>query len=400
MTDVLYLAWRYLAYHKVKTFVLIAALAIIVYLPAGLNIVVSQSAKELTARARSTPLLIGDKGSRLERVLNALYFESKSPASTRYAELARVEETGFAQAIPLHTRFRAGPGPNGAWYPVVGTTLEYFEFRGLRNAEGRKMAMIGECVLGARAAEAARVDPVNYVVSKSEGVFDIAGVYPLKMRVVGVLESTGTPDDHAVFIDLKTAWVIEGLGHGHQDLTRPEAVDGVLRTDGNTIIANRSVQEFTEVTPENVENFHFHGEMANFPITSVIAVPHDRKSSDLLQGRYLSDDAAVQIIRPRDVMDDLLGTIFTVRGYVMIGIIVLGIATIATMILVFVLSLQLRRREMETMQRIGGSSGRIRALVAVEILSVLVAGIMVAAMLAALTLWFAPATTRLLFLFS
>ena len=36
MTDVLYLAWRYLAYHRVKTAVLVAAVAIIVYLPGGL----------------------------------------------------------------------------------------------------------------------------------------------------------------------------------------------------------------------------------------------------------------------------------------------------------------------------------------------------------------------------
>ena len=69
MTDVLYLAWRYLTYHKVKTFVLVSAAAIIVYLPVGLDIIVSQSAKELTARAQATPLLVGAKGSPLELVL-------------------------------------------------------------------------------------------------------------------------------------------------------------------------------------------------------------------------------------------------------------------------------------------------------------------------------------------
>ena len=72
MTDVLYLAWRYLVYHKIKTTVLVAAVAIIVYLPVGLNIIVSQSAKELTARAEATPLLVGAKGSPLELVLNSL----------------------------------------------------------------------------------------------------------------------------------------------------------------------------------------------------------------------------------------------------------------------------------------------------------------------------------------
>jgi ABC-type antimicrobial peptide transport system permease subunit len=63
---------------------------------------------------------------------------------------------------------------------------------------------------------------------------------------------------------------------------------------------------------------------------------------------------------------------------------------------VFILSLQLRRRELETMEKIGGSSSRIRGLVAIEILGVLGAGVMVAGVLAALTGWFATAVTRML----
>ena len=82
------------------------------------------------------------------------------------------------------------------------------------------MAMTGECVLGATAADAAGVGLEGHVYSSPETVFDLAGVYPLKMKVVGVLKPTGTPDDLAVFVDVKTTWIIEGLAHGHQDLSR------------------------------------------------------------------------------------------------------------------------------------------------------------------------------------
>jgi putative ABC transport system permease protein len=95
-------------------------------------------------------------------------------------------------------------------------------------------------------------------------------------------------------------------------------------------------------------------------------------------------------------MDDLLGTIFTVRGYVMAAVLIVGIATLATIVLVFLLSLQLRRREMETMEKIGGAKPRIRGLVAVEILGVLGSGVLVAGVLSALTGWFATAVTRML----
>ena len=101
MTDVLYLAWRYLAYHRFKTVLLICTVAVIVYLPIGLKVIVDRSASDLTSRADSTPLLVGAKGSPLELVLNSLYFESGIPPLVRFAEVTRIEESGLARAIPL-----------------------------------------------------------------------------------------------------------------------------------------------------------------------------------------------------------------------------------------------------------------------------------------------------------
>ena len=95
-------------------------------------------------------------------------------------------------------------------------------------------------------------------------------------------------------------------------------------------------------------------------------------------------------------MNDLLGTIFRVRGFVMAAVLVLAVATLATMALVFLLSLQLRRREIESMQKIGGSRGRIRGVLAVEILAVLGLGILIAIALALLTSWYATSVTRAL----
>ena len=49
------------------------------------------------------------------------------------------------------------------------------------------------------------------------------------------------------------------------------------------------------------------------------------------------------------------------------------------MTMVFALSLQLRRREMETMAKIGASRARVTAIVAAEILGVLASGVLLAA---------------------
>ena len=396
MKDTLYLAWRYVAYHRVKTAILIASITLIVFLPVGLNVLVGQSADELTARAEATPLLVGAKGSPLELALNSLYFDTELPARSTHAQVDRVAESGLARAIPLYVRFRVRD------QPIVGTTLDYFDFRGLRVAEGRQMAVLGECVLGARAARRLGVGPGGSVVSSPESVFDLAGVYPLKMKVVGVLEPAFSPDDRAVFVDLKTVWVIEGLGHGHQDLAQPEAAGAILEREGNTIRANASLVQYNEITPENRDSFHFHGGREDFPITAVLAVPEDHKAGVILLGRFQGDRDGnaeqAQIVRPAVVIRELLETVFTVQSFVVAGILLVSVATLATAVLVLMLSLRLRRREIETLVKIGGSRKRVAVLVASEAAIVLLVGAALAGGLTALTHRFGSAAIRMFLL--
>jgi putative ABC transport system permease protein len=385
---ILYLAWRYLAYHRLKTVILVGSITLILYLPVGLRVLVDQSSAQLTARAQATPLIIGAKGSPLELVLNTLYFSDDRPARMNYGEAGRVAESGLATAIPAYVRFRA------RGYPIVGTTLDYFSFRKLRIAAGRQMATLGECVLGARAAGAMGIGPGDAVVSSPESVFDLAGVYPLKMTVTGLLAFSDGPDDDAVFVDLKTAWIIEGLGHGHQDLAKPEAAGGVLSREGSKVVANASVVQYNEITADNIDSFHFHGDLSGNPITAVIVMPPDQKASALLQGRYQSDEERVQIVAPSTVIDELLGTILTVRSFIMAGAVILGLATLATTVLVFLLSLRLRRRERVTLFKIGGSRSGVAGIMASEIVAVLVLGGLLAASLTLLTDQFGAVAIR------
>jgi putative ABC transport system permease protein len=392
MKDVLFLAWRYLAHNRVKTVVLVGSIMLIIYLPVALRVLVQQSASELTSRAEATPLLVGAKGSPLELALSSLYFESDTPELTTYAEAERVAATGLADPIPLYVRFGVRQ------QPIVATSLEYFGFRGLRFGKGRAMAMLGECVLGARAAEVLGVGVGDTVISSPESVFDIAGVYPLKMKVVGVLERVYTADDAAVFVDLKTAWIIQGLVHGHQDMAAPESATGVLSREGDKIVANASVIQYTEITDDNIDSFHFHGSTSGFPISAVIAVPHDQKSGTILMGRFEAPDEPAQILEPTTVIDELLGTIFTVQNFVVAGMLLVGLAALATAILVFVLSLRLRKREIETMARIGGSRARVAGVLITEVAVVVVSSVVLAGALTLLTARFAPAAVRLLVL--
>jgi putative ABC transport system permease protein len=384
-----YLAWRYLAFHRLKTLILLTSITLILYLPVGLRVLVNQSSRQLTERAEATPLVLGSNGSPLELVLNTLYFRSDFPDVMRYAESTRIAQTGLAPVIPMYVRY------NAQGHPIVGTSFEYFDYRALRPRAGRLFTMLGECVLGARLARTLGARVGDGVISSPENLFDLAGEYPLKMTVVGILEESDSPDDDAIFVDVKTTWIIEGLGHGHQDLDKREAASAVLSREGNRIVANASIVQYNEITEENIDEFHFHGDIEDYPLTAVIAFPRDQKSSALLQGRYQSDPA-VQIVRPSHVMEELLDTILTVQSFVIAGAIIVGLATLATAALVFMLSLRLRRREMETLFKIGGSRRSIVALMVSEMVFVLVGGVFLAALLTLLTGQFGAVLVRAL----
>jgi len=378
MKDVFYLAWRYLRYNRIKTAVLVASISLILFLPAAMQMLVREAARVLTARADATPLLVGARGSGVDLTLAALYFREPSLPPMLYREVERIQKTGIAAAIPLNLRYTAGG------QRIVGTTPEYFDFRGLRIESGRGLALLGECVLGSRAAETLGAGPGDDVLSTPAGAFDVGGSFPLKMKVVGVLAPAGTPDDGAVFADVKTTWVIAGIAHGHTDVTAPSASSGVLSRGEGNVVANASVLPYTEITPENIDSFHFHGDRDGFPVDAAIVVPPDRKSGIVLRGRYEEDPGDVQILVPRTVVDELVDTMFSVRDAVFLVTVGLGVATLATAALVFALSIRLRRREIETMRKIGAPRARLAAVLATEVLLVLLASFAIAAGLTAI----------------
>ena len=360
MIDSFYIAWRYVTFNKVRTATLIACVTLIAILPLTLEILLTESEQQLLSRAESTPLLLGARGSALDLVMNGLYFDDELPELVSMAAINELEDSALALPIPLYVRFKARR------FPIVGTTLDYFDFRGLTIAQGRQLALLGEAVIGAEVADRLAIAAGDSLVSSPETVFDLAGVYPLKMRVVGILKRSHTPDDLALFVDVKTAWVVQGLVHGHEDLTRSEDASVVIdRTDTN-VVANARLVEYTEITDENRNSFHFHGDPEQYPLSAVIVVPNDDKSGTILRGRYLESGSLYQLVVPGTVIDGLLANIFRIKNVLDAVIFVVGIATALALALVFALSIRLRQREIQTVFRIGGSRLTIARLLVAE----------------------------------
>ena len=357
-----YLAARYLLYHKPRSAVIVACVVLVSVLPLALGRILAESERQLTARADATPLLMGSKGSALDLVLAAVYFGGQSPEPISMAELDEVDATRLAYAIPLHTRFSA------RGVPVVGTSIDYFDFRGLSLAAGRRFAILGECVLGAGAAERLSLGPGDTLISSTESVFDLAGAYPLKMSVVGVLRAAGSADDLAVFVDLKTGWVMEGLGHGHQDLTTVRDPTLVIGREEGRVIGSAKVVEYQEISDENLERFHFHGDSSVYPVTAALVVPEGERSSTLLRGRFLAADRGVQLLRPRTIVADLVDTIFRIKDMLDLAVGIVGTAAVLALALVFALSFRLREQELRSNFELGASRGTTALLLSAELI--------------------------------
>ena len=365
MIDSLYIAWRYISYYKARTATLIACVTLITGLPLALEVLLGESEQQLLSRADSTPLLLGARGSALDLVMNSLYFDDEVPELISMNAVDEIEASALAMAIPLYGRFQA------RGFPIVGTTLDYFDFRGLRIAQGRQLALLGDCVIGAEVAEQLGLAPGDSLLSSPETLFDIAGVYPLKMKVVGVLARSYTPDDLAVLVDLKTAWVVQGLVHGHEDVSRTKDDSVIMKRSDDNVIANAKLVEYMEISQENIGSFHFHGTSADYPLTAVLVLPHDERSGTILRGRYLDAGTPYQLVVPGDVIDGLLANIFRIKNIMDAVILLVGIATALALVLVFTLSLRLRQREIRTVFRIGGSRSTITRLIAAEIATIL-----------------------------
>jgi len=372
MNDIFYMAWKYLQFNKGKTLVLIGSISLILFLPAGLFITVEQGSSKLTARAESTPILIGPKGSSSDLTLNALYFRKPTLESISFNQVSLISESGLAYGIPLHLRYSVEE------FPIVGTSLEYFDYRKLNVLEGRKFAMLGECVVGANVAQALSLSVSDFVFSTPAGAFDVAGTFPLKMPIVGILEAAGNADDNAVFVDVKSAWVISGLAHGHQNVTEATDERSVIEKDEENIVVNASVLSYTEITPNNLDSFHFHGNPDEFPIDAVIVVSQNKKSGILLRGRYQETESDIQMIVPLIVINDLLNTVFVVRNYVILAGAGVAIAAFCIMSLVFALSVRMRKREIETIKKIGGTKQRLKGILSTEIIIVVISGVCLA----------------------
>lgn len=373
MKQSIYLAFRYLTFYRVRTSILVLAIGLMIFLPIGLQRLITDSEKQMMARAETFPLIVGAKGSSTDLVINAIYFIQQEMEQLTMKSERILNETNLGYPIPILSMFLARN------FPIVGTTLDYFDFRKLVINEGRNLQYVGECVIGANVAQQLKLHAGDSLISSPENYFDMAGVYPLKMKVVGVLASSSSPDDDVVFTDLKTNWIIMGLGHGHEDVVKLKDPTLIIQRDSTNVSTTSKLFIYNEIDGQNLDSFHFHGAMDEYPVSAFIFVPHDKKSSTILRGRFKSGELENQVVVPAKVVTHLLQTIFRIKYIFNTVFALVGLATILILVLIVMLSIRLRKDEIHTMFTMGSNSYKTFEILGTELLILVILSATIAA---------------------
>lgn len=359
--QLLYLVWRYISFNWGKSAILLISLTVTVLMPICLHHLTHVFEQTIRERAIKSPLLLGVKGSDYDLTMHALYFRSDLhdtfPVQTWHDLLS--QEKGLS--APLTSRFTAQS------HPIVGTSLEYFEARHLKLNQGTWFVRLGQCVLGAKVASKLSATPGSFLMSDPENVFHLAGAYPLKMQVSGILEMSNTPDDEVVFVDLKTHWILEGLGHGHEDVTDLDDSNGkILKRTDASVTTSSAITPYLEITEANQNSFHFHADKESLPISSILIWPKNTKSATLLLGQYNTSSRDLQLIKPIEVVESMLKWVFRVKTFLDANFILVGLSIGGMALMILLLSLRLRKEEFQTLDCLGCNPTLIPRLVLFE----------------------------------
>lgn len=360
------LGLRHAAAHPGRSAILALCVAVSVAIPASVRGVIAGFRAELTRRAEATPLVVGPKGSRFDLAMGLLYFRGGEGATASMSDFEELRRGSRGVVIPVNLRFTA------RGRPIVATTPEYLELRGLAPAEGTAPLVLGEALLGARAAREFGVGVGGSLFSDQREVYDLAKPQALKMRVCGVLPETGEPEDDAVIVDLGTAWILEGVSHAHVEAASVPAGLMASRAEGRVTLSEALI-DYNEVTTENAAAFHLHAGPGGLPVTGFIVRPADAKDATLLTSR-VNGGRALQAAAPAEVVSDVLAYVVRVRALLDAASAAVGGLTAVLLGLVTALSVRVRAREIETYRRIGVSRGAVAAVFATELMALIGVG--------------------------
>lgn len=350
------ITYYYLLRNKLIALLILSALTITFYFPILSNTLSSVLYEQMMVRAKETPLIVTAKGSRFLSVLNTIYFRTETLEPIPYSTYESLSRKKNILVIPIYNEFTAKVATTGDEFesiPVVSTSHEYFDFRDLEVVEGDPFLFPGEIVIGHKLAKNSGIQIGDSLLSEVSSIMNLNAIYPLKLKVCGILAESGTEDDNMIFSDLKSSWIMAGFFHGHEN-TEKLGEQYVLSEDENIRVMKKNVMTHNEITEDNVDEFHYHGEEKDLPLSSIIVLPETEKAAVITAGR-INAQGKFKAYQPKEVMEEFFSLVFAVHKIFNAYFLLMVTSVVCFIAIIILLSIRLRKDEFETIQRIGGS---------------------------------------------
>ena len=179
--------------------------------------VAQQVSEGIVSTAAYYDMIIGPSGSATQLAMNTMFFTDKPLGTIPYSYVEELQKSGLTNLV---VPFTMGDSYNSA--RIVGTTPAFLDGKPL--ASGDMFDDLFEAVVGAEVARAYGLKVGDEIVT-SHGLNTAGAAHAASpLTVTGVLKTTGTAYDNAVFTSYKTVWAIHGAEE-HEDEGEEEDED-------------------------------------------------------------------------------------------------------------------------------------------------------------------------------
>jgi putative ABC transport system permease protein len=340
------------------------AVTLIIALATALGVVVTLQERGLrlgSARAAAAfDLVIGAPGSETQLVLSSVFLQTEPlplvPGSVLAGLLA---DARVAWAAPI------GFGDQIDGQPIIGTTQALLDgFGGVK--DGQTFTTLGEAVVGADVPMAigATFYPVHAAAQGSGHVHD-----RMVYRISGRLGKTGTPWDRAVLVPIETVWQIHGMEEAEEGEEHNHAHGHALGHKEGQPHGEVEVDIDAPIQPDAVTRPGAPG------LPAILVKPRAIADAYKLRQEYRGEGTLA--VFPAEVLTRLYRTLGDAK-LVLSGIAIgaQGLVAAAILLVVMVHVVQ-RRRQIGALRAFGAPRPVIFAIVWIEIFVMIGAGLLV-----------------------
>ena len=280
----------------------------------------SQVSEGIVNTAAYYDIIIGPAGSSTQLAMNTMFFTDKPLGTIPYSLVKELEDNPNVNSV---VPFTMGDSFNSA--KIVGTTPEFLAGKDLK--EGVMFADTYQAVIGANVASHDHVKVGDQIVT-SHGLNSTGEKHTASpLTIVGILNTTHTAYDNAVFTSYKTVWAVHGIKAGEDDSSTDDS--DVDATEGSVCAILVKTKDF---------------------------------NSYYTISQYYGKDSSLLVINPSTVLREVLENVDLSTQIVYLLCAIILIMNIFVITVITLLNLYDARREISLMRLIGIGMNRITLL--------------------------------------